>query len=42
VVGVAGELEVQRAIGLEPTLRAAVARRRELVRFLSAALVSPQ
>jgi len=42
VVGVAGELEVQRAIGLEPTLRVAVARRRELVRFLRAALVSPR
>jgi len=41
VVGVAGELEVQRAIGLEPTLRVAVARRRELVRFLRAALVNP-
>jgi len=42
VVGVAGELEVQRAIGLESTLRVAVARRRELVRFLSAALVNQQ
>jgi len=39
VVGVAGELEVQRAIGLESTLRVAVARRRELIRFLSAALM---
>ncbi len=42
VVGVAGELEVQRAIGLEPTLRVAVERRRELVRFLRAALVNPR
>ncbi len=41
VVGVAGEFEVQRAIGLEPTLRVAVERRRELVRFLRAALVPP-
>lgn len=41
VVGVAGELEVQRAIGLEPTLRVAVMRRRELVRFLRVALVEP-
>ncbi len=38
VAGVATELEVQRAIGLEPTLRATVERRRELVRFLRAAL----
>jgi len=42
VVGVAGELEVQRAIGLEPTLRMAVARRRELMRFLRAALLPPE
>lgn len=42
VVGVAGELEVQRAIGLEPTLRSAAARRRELMRFLRAALVNPR
>ncbi len=38
VVGVATELEVQRAIGSEPTLRSTVERRRELVRFLRAAL----
>ena len=38
VVGVATELEVQRAIGIDLTLRAAVQRRRELVRFLRAAL----
>jgi len=39
VVGVATELEVQRAIGIEPTPRATVQRRRELLRFLRAALV---
>jgi TetR/AcrR family transcriptional regulator len=38
VVGVATELEVQRAIGIEPTLRSTVERRRELIRFLRAAL----
>ena len=38
VVGVATELEVQRAIGIEPTLRSTVHRRRELVRFLRVAL----
>jgi hypothetical protein len=38
VVGVATELEVQRAIGIEPTLRATVQRRRELLRFLEVAL----
>ena len=38
VVGVATELEVQRAIGIDPTLRAAVQRRRELIRFLRVAL----
>jgi TetR/AcrR family transcriptional regulator len=38
VVGVATELEVQRALGLEPTLRATVGRRQELIRFLRAAL----
>ncbi len=41
VVGVATELEVQRAMGLAPTLRGTVARRRELIRFLRAAL-TPQ
>jgi TetR/AcrR family transcriptional regulator len=39
VVGVATELEVQRALGLSPSLRATVARRQELIRFLEAALV---
>ena len=38
VVGVATELEVQRALGLSPSLRATVARRQELIRFLRAAL----
>ena len=38
VVGVATELEVQRAIGIDPTLRAAVQRRSELLRFLRVAL----
>lgn len=41
VVGVASELEVQRAMGLAPTLRGTVARRRELIRFLRAGL-TPQ
>lgn len=38
VMGVATEVEVLRAVGLEPTLREAVRRRRELLRFLEAAL----
>lgn len=38
VVGVATELEVQRALGMAPTLRATVGRRQELIRFLRAAL----
>ena len=38
VVGVATELEVQRALGLSPSLRATVRRRQELIRFLRAAL----
>ena len=38
VAGVATELEVQRAMGLSPSLRAAVRRRQELIRFLRAAL----
>jgi AcrR family transcriptional regulator len=38
VVGVATELEVQRALGMPPSLRATVARRQELIRFLRAAL----
>ncbi len=38
VVGVATEVEVLRAVGVEPTLRSTALRRRELVRFLRAAL----
>jgi AcrR family transcriptional regulator len=39
VLGVATEVEVLRAVGLEPTLRSTAARRRELLRFLRRALV---
>jgi AcrR family transcriptional regulator len=39
VVGVATEVEVLRAVGIEPTLRTTVVRRRELLAFLRAALV---
>lgn len=39
VVGVATEVEVSRALGIEPTLRSMVARRSELLRFLRSALV---
>jgi AcrR family transcriptional regulator len=39
VMGVATEVEVLRAVGVEPTLRSAVIRRRELLRFLRAALL---
>lgn len=39
VMGVATEIEVLRAVGIEPTLREAVTRRRELVKFLRSALV---
>ncbi len=38
VMGVATEIEVLRAVGVEPTLREAVLRRRELLRFLRSAL----
>jgi TetR/AcrR family transcriptional regulator len=38
VVGVATEVEVLRAVGMEPTLRSTVMRRRELLRFLHSAL----
>ena len=38
VMSVATEVEVLRAVGIEPTLREAVRRRRELLRFLEAAL----
>lgn len=39
VVGVATEVEVLRAVGIEPTLRSTTVRRRELINFLRAALV---
>lgn len=39
VVGVATEVEVLRAVGIEPSLRATVLRRRELLEFLRSALV---
>ncbi len=39
VIGVATEVEVLRAVGIEPTLRATVVRRRELLGFLRSALV---
>ncbi len=38
VMGVATEVEVLRAVGVEPSLRETVRRRRELLRFLEAAL----
>lgn len=38
VIGVATEVEVQRALGVEPTLRSMVVRRRELLAFLRSAL----
>lgn len=38
VVGVATEVEVSRALGIEPTLRSMVARRQQLLRFLFSAL----
>ena len=41
VVGVATEVEVLRAVGIEPTLRSTVVRRRELLAFLRSALVAP-
>jgi AcrR family transcriptional regulator len=41
VVGVATEVEVLRAVGIEPTLRSTVVRRRELLGFLRSALVAP-
>ncbi len=39
VMGVATEVEVLRTVGIEPTLRDTVLRRRELLRFLRSALV---
>ncbi len=41
VLGVATEVEVLRAVGIEPSLRATVVRRRELLAFLRSALVAP-
>lgn len=41
VMGVATEVEILRAVGLEPTLRETVVRRRELLRFLENALTEP-
>jgi TetR/AcrR family transcriptional regulator len=41
VLGVATEVEVLRAVGIEPTLRTTAVRRRELLRFLRSALVVP-
>lgn len=38
VIGVATEVEVLRAVGMEPTLRSLAARRRELLGFLRSAL----
>jgi hypothetical protein len=38
VMGVATEIEILRAVGVEPSLREAVIRRRELLRFLRSAL----
>ena len=38
VMGVATEIEVLRAVGMEPTLRQTVQRRQELLRFLRSAL----
>lgn len=40
VIGVATEVEVLRAVGIEPTLRTTVRRRRELLAFLHSALVA--
>jgi AcrR family transcriptional regulator len=40
VIGVATEVEVLRALGIEPTLRSLVRRRNELLAFLRSALVS--
>jgi TetR/AcrR family transcriptional regulator len=42
VVGVATEVEVLRAVGIEPTLRSTAVRRRELLRFLRRALVADE
>jgi hypothetical protein len=39
VIGVATEVEVLRAVGIEPTARSLVRRRAELITFLRSALV---
>lgn len=39
IIGTATEVEVLRAVGIEPTMRSLVIRRRELLRFLRSALV---
>ncbi len=39
ILGAATEVELLRAVGVEPTMRSLVERRRELLRFLRAALV---
>ena len=41
IMGVATEVEVLRAMGVEPSLRSLAERRSELLRFLSAALAPP-
>jgi hypothetical protein len=41
VVGVATEMEVLRALGVEPTARSTVRQRRALLGFLRSALVPP-
>ena len=40
ILGAATEVELLRALGVEPTMRSLVERRRELLRFLHAALVA--
>lgn len=40
IMGVATEVEVLRAVGIEPTLRSTAIRRRELIEFLRSALVA--
>jgi len=40
VIGVATEVEVLRAVGIDPTLRSLAMRRRELLAFLRSALMA--
>jgi hypothetical protein len=42
VIGMATEVEVLRAVGIEPTLSAAINRRNELLEFLRSALLTPE